>query len=108
MENIEFIAVLKNTENWFLSKYIRAEGETEDVYFFTFDYNGNQLDAKHIYTLAIDLNAKIIFKTDYQFEVIKKIDEVELDENDHLKIISSREKMEKYTISKNGKILLFQ
>jgi len=106
VEALEFIAILKNTENWFLSKYIRSEGETEEVYFFTFDYIGNQLDVKHIYTLAIDLNAKIFFKDDNQFEIIKKIDEVELDENDHLKIISTREKKEKYTISKNGKILL--
>ena len=106
VEMLTFISILKSTENWFLVQYTREEGEIEEVYYFTFDFNGNQLDAKHLYTLAIDLNATVNFITSNEFIVRKIIDEVELDDNDDLKIISSKEKIEKYTISDEGKILL--
>ncbi len=102
IEGLVFTSILQTNSNWFLCKYTRWEGETEDVFFFTFDYEGNQLDAMKVFTLAIDLNGEVNFISENEFEIKTQIDEVELDENDNLIVLSSTKNIERYTISAEG------
>lgn len=102
---LRFEDILKTTPNWFLCKYIRSEGEVEEFYYFTFDYNGNQLDAGLVLTFAEDRSGSISFVNDSFFVAKNRIDEVELDEYDNINVLSSKEEIVNYSISHQGKII---
>jgi len=101
---LNFERILKVSTNWFLCKYATYEGELENVYYVTFDYNGNQLDAKMVLGISEASHGSIDFNTDSTFIVTRILDEGVLDENDHFVIVSSREELTNYTITNDGKI----
>lgn len=103
-ETLDFQGIIKVRENYFVLEYRTYDAEVENVYFFTFDYNGNQLDAEFIYNVAIDLDGAVAFSTDSTFQVNNEIKEIEWVEDDLVEVGEAKKDTNFYSISNHGEI----
>lgn len=106
--SLNFQGIIKILENCFVLEYRTYAAEVENVYFITFDYNGNQLDAEIVNTYAVDLEGEVFFNTDSTFQVNTTIKQIEWDEADIIEVEEPTKDTVFYTIANNGKIVKTQ
>jgi len=105
ISDADFVAILKTYDNFFLTEFkVTATVTAEYIYYLTFDYNGNQLDAKPILTYDVDLDGEIVFKTDSTFQANLIIKQIEWDEADALEVGEPTRDTIDYLLTNNGDI----
>jgi len=106
IEDVHFYSIIKTFQNFFVLEYHTFATEVENTFYLTFDYDGNQLDAHLVNTIAIDLDGEIVFTSDSTFQVNQTIKNIEWDEADVVEVGEPKMDTIYYLLTTKGNILL--
>jgi len=106
LEDVNFYSIIKTFQNFFVLEYQTFATEVENTFYLTFDYDGNQLDAHLVNTIAIDLDGEIVFTSGSTFQVNQTIKNIEWDEADVVEVGEPKMDTIYYLLTTKGNILL--
>jgi hypothetical protein len=104
-ESLNFQEIIKTLTNCFVLEYRTHAAEVENIYYLTFDFQGNQLDAALVNTYAVGLDGEIVFNTDTTFQVYRVIKKIEWHEADIVEVGEPKTETVFYEITTNGIII---